>query len=85
MRIRVFSPGQNTTGHAAGEQPVGQQETKHKSRKRRRGATMLEYLVMLSFVLLAVIITVQKLGQVTGGMMQNSADATNKTNQPGSP
>jgi Flp pilus assembly pilin Flp len=42
----------------------------------------MEYLVMLSFILLAIILTVQGIGAVTGGLFQKSADATEKTNSP---
>ena len=40
---------------------------------------------MISFILLAIIITVQKLGLVTQGLMQNNADATSKTVQVSEP
>ena len=82
MRIRAFSPGQARSAKSSTKPAPGSHETTRKRRKRRRGVTALEYLVMLSFVLLAVIITVQKLGQFTGSSLNNSADATAKTNQP---
>ena len=81
MRIRAFSACQDTA-KAAREQLISEEKPTQQPRKKRKGATALEYLVMLSFILLAVIITVQKLGQTAGGLMQNSADATAKTNQP---
>ena len=51
-------------------------------RKPRRGVTTMEYLVMLSFILLAVILTVQGIGSMTGNLLGKSAEATEKTNTP---
>jgi hypothetical protein len=39
-------------------------------------ATTLEYLVALSFILIVLIIAVQQLGWITGGLLNNSANAT---------
>lgn len=46
---------------------------------RRRGATAMEYLVVISFILVVLIIAVQSLGGVTKGLLSNSASATSKT------
>jgi Flp pilus assembly pilin Flp len=49
-------------------------------RGRRRGATAMEYLVALTFILVVLILAVQHLGSITGGLLGNSAKATNITN-----
>lgn len=43
----------------------------------RPGATMMEYLVMLSFLIVVVILAVQHIGNLTAGSMTNSAQKTN--------
>ena len=48
-------------------------------RQHRRGATALEYLVCISTILVVVIITVQHLGSLVGGMFANNAKATTNT------
>jgi Flp pilus assembly pilin Flp len=50
-------------------------------RARRKGVTAMEYLVVISFILTVVILTVQHLGGVTQGLFKNSGDATKKTTQ----
>lgn len=50
-----------------------------RKRRQRRGATALEYLVMITFILVVVILAVQHLGQVAGGILSNNAKATSKT------
>jgi Flp pilus assembly pilin Flp len=45
-------------------------------RKRRRGATAMEYLVALSFIVVVLILAVQHIGSITGGLLGNSAKAT---------
>lgn len=52
-------------------------EVRH--RRPRRGVTSMEYLVMLSFIIVVIIIVVQHLGGVTRGLFQTTANAT--TNQ----
>ena len=47
-------------------------------RKRRRGATSMEYCVMASFILLVVIATVQALGFKVGALFTSNAAATSK-------
>jgi Flp pilus assembly pilin Flp len=47
-------------------------------RKRRRGATSMEYCVMASFILLVVIAAVQALGFTVGGLFTSNAAATSK-------
>jgi len=48
-------------------------------KRRRPGATAMEYLVAISFILVVLILAVQHLGFFTGGLMDNSAKATNFT------
>jgi hypothetical protein len=48
-----------------------------KTGRRRRGVTAMEYLVAISFILIVLILAVQHLGSVTGGLLGNSAKATN--------
>jgi Flp pilus assembly pilin Flp len=78
MRIRL-SPDKITTGDpaAAVAQPAPHVELP----PARRGVTSMEYLVMLSFIFLAIILAVQGIGLVTSGLFQNSAAATAKTNE----
>jgi len=47
-------------------------------RKRRRGATSMEYCVMASFILLVVIASVQAFGFSVGGLFTANAAATSK-------
>jgi Flp pilus assembly pilin Flp len=42
---------------------------------RRRGATMMEYLVCLSFIIAVLILAVQHIGGTTGTMFKNNANA----------
>jgi Flp pilus assembly pilin Flp len=53
------------------------------ARRRRRGATAMEYLVVATFILIALIYGVQHLGFVAGNTMQHDADATNFMNATG--
>jgi hypothetical protein len=55
-----------------------------KAGRRRRGLTAMEYLVAISFILIALIFAVQHLGLVTGRLLGNSAKATNFTRSTGS-
>ena len=50
------------------EEPAGQ--------RGRRGATALEYLVCASFILVVLIVVVQHLGSLTGGLFRQSSTAT---------
>ena len=43
-------------------------------RKRRRGATAMEYLVCLSFILGVLILAVQHVGTITKSIAKNDAD-----------
>lgn len=45
-------------------------------RPKRPGATAMEYVVMLSFIFLAVILAVQHIGNLTGSSLANSAKKT---------
>ena len=51
-------------------------------RRRRRAATAMEYLVALSFILVALIIGVQHFAAATNKLFSNSANATANTVQP---
>ena len=53
-------------------------------KRRRLGVTAMEYLVMASLIITALIMTIQHLGSVTGGLFGTSANATNKTVSSGS-
>jgi Flp pilus assembly pilin Flp len=48
---------------------------------KRRGTTAMEYLFMTSLVVVVLIIGAQQVGLVTGKLLKNSADATEKTNK----
>jgi len=58
---------------AAGDAP-----RERSRRKRRRGATSMEYCVMASFILLVVIASVQAFGFTVGGLFTSNAAATSK-------
>ena len=60
----------------------GDTEKSPPTRKRRRGATALEYLVCISTILVVVILVVQHLGSVVNGKFVNNAKATQATIQP---
>ncbi len=45
-------------------------------RQPRRGVTALEYLAVISLILVVLILGVQHVGSVTGALFQKSADAT---------
>jgi len=62
------------------EPPVKDSQAPDQPRKRR-GVTSMEYLVMISFILLALILAAQGVGVMTSGLFRNSADATAKTNE----
>jgi Flp pilus assembly pilin Flp len=49
-------------------------------RPRRRGATAMEYVVMLSFILMLLIAAVQQLGSVTQGLFNSAVTATSDNN-----
>jgi hypothetical protein len=51
--------------------------------RKRRGVTSLEYLAVISLILIALILAVQHLGFVTGGLFTNNAKATSATIQSG--
>ena len=51
--------------------------------RKRHGATSLEYLAVISLILIALILAVQHLGIVTGGIFTNNAKATSATIQTG--
>ncbi len=62
--------------------PSGETEKSPLTRKPRRGATALEYLVCISTILVVVILVVQHLGSVVNGKFANNAKATEATNHP---
>ena len=59
-------------------------EGKAAKKKKRLGVTAMEYLVMASLIITVLIMTIQHLGSVTGGLFGTSANATNKTVSSGS-
>jgi Flp pilus assembly pilin Flp len=44
--------------------------------RTRRGVTALEYLVCASFIIVVLIVAIQHLGSLTGGLFRKSATAT---------
>jgi Flp pilus assembly pilin Flp len=54
---------------AAGDSP----ETSAPAREQRRGATMMEYLVCLSFIVAVLILAIQHVGLATGTNFQTTA------------
>lgn len=52
---------------------------------RRRAATAMEYLVVATFILIALIYGVQRLGFVAGNTMRHDANATNFMNATNTP
>lgn len=48
-------------------------------RSSRRGATALEYLVMITFILVAMILAIQHFGTTVKGIFTSNANATSKT------
>jgi Flp pilus assembly pilin Flp len=62
------------TTHAA---PVPETRTEEPAGQRgRRAATALEYLVCASFILVVLIVVVQHLGSIAGGLFRQSSTAT---------
>jgi Flp pilus assembly pilin Flp len=53
-------------------------------KRKRLGVTAMEYLVMASLIIVVLIITIQHIGTITGGLFGTSANATNKTVTSGS-
>jgi Flp pilus assembly pilin Flp len=69
-------------GEAAAE-PSATAEPPSPSRGQgRRGATSMEYLVMLSFILLVVIVGVQTFGSSLAALFRSNANATSQTPPP---
>jgi Flp pilus assembly pilin Flp len=62
--------------------PSAEGETPKK--KKRLGVTAMEYLVMASLIIVVLIMTIQHIGAITGGLFGTSANATNKTVSSGS-
>ena len=60
------------------------QEVETPKKRRRRGVTAMEYLVMASLIITVLIMTIQHLGSVTGTLFGTTANATNKTVTTGS-
>jgi Flp pilus assembly pilin Flp len=58
--------------------PEGDMPQGRSPRKKRRGATSMEYCVMASFILLVVIAAVQAFGFTVGGIFTSNAAATSK-------
>jgi Flp pilus assembly pilin Flp len=54
-----------------------------RGKRKRRGATAMEYLVVISVILVVLIIAVQQLGMITRGLFTQEAEAT-RTNSTGS-
>ncbi len=54
-------------------------------RKKRRGATSMEYCVMASFILLVLIASVQAFGFKVGGLFTSNAAATSNILQGAKP
>jgi Flp pilus assembly pilin Flp len=50
---------------------------------KRRGTTSLEYMAVISLILVVVILAVQHLGVATGGLFTDDAKATSATLQTG--
>ena len=69
LLTRPASPAETPADEA------GQPSRLHKLRRwaRRRGATVMEYAVMLSFIIVVVFVAIQQIGGITGGMFSNSA------------
>jgi Flp pilus assembly pilin Flp len=85
MRIRFSAPPVPVAepSSTADQQPSESSASEVAGPVRSRpGTTSMEYLVMLSFIFLAIILAVQGIGAVTGGLFKSSADATAKTNEP---
>jgi Flp pilus assembly pilin Flp len=59
------------------------EEIRRQHSRKRRGATAMEYLVVISLILIVLIVTVQQLGVITRDLFAHDANAT-KTNPPGS-
>ena len=60
-------------------QADGEQDARPtRRRKRRRGATSMEYCVMASFILLVVIAAVQSFGVHVGALFTSNAAATSQ-------
>jgi hypothetical protein len=65
------------------QEPADQTEPEAISRRRRRkGVTSLEYVVMISFILMLAIMAIQQVGLVTAGLLQSAADATTDNSNP---
>ena len=53
-------------------------------KERRRGTTMMEYLVMISMIVVVCLVAIGYLGGVNNGSMSNSSSAINKAMKKGS-
>lgn len=76
MRIPLF--------HQWLQKPTKPSPEGQRKKKKRLGVTAMEYLVMASLVIAVLILTIQHLGAITGGLLGSSANATNKTVTTGS-
>ena len=59
-------------------------ESPRATKERRRGTTMMEYLVMISMILVVVLVAVGYLGGVNNNSMSGSSNAINKAMKKGS-
>jgi Flp pilus assembly pilin Flp len=78
--MRISAMVERSRGPAAEPAADGQLPAKSTQgsarRRKRRGATAMEYLVALSFILIVLIMAVQHLGKTTNDLLTNSATAT---------
>lgn len=58
----------------AAQRPAEQQP----QRRKRRGATAMEYLFMLSLIIAVLVAVVQQIGQITKGSLEHSAKEISK-------
>ena len=84
MRIFVRSsrPVASSDPEAGVAKPLPDKETDLRGpSRRRRGVTAMEYLAMISLILVVLVLAVQHVGNLTKSMFQGSANATNEANE----
>jgi Flp pilus assembly pilin Flp len=77
MHEILHRPQPNLLDQDAGKEALRESESPARRRKRR-GATSMEYLVMLSFILLVVIIGIQSFGTSVAALFKVDVNATSQ-------
>jgi Flp pilus assembly pilin Flp len=76
MYIPRITPGGEMVSQPGAGAPTESDQQLPAAKRRRRGATAMEYLLVASFILVVVISAVQYFGYKTNQLMSKSAAAT---------